>query len=551
MLAAWHPVTILADTNAEAGSFFSAMELVTGQLIFVYPNSDAGSQALIERTRARAEQRPDTHIFVNLDAATYCSLLGQVDVIVGNSSSGIMEAASLALPVVNVGMRQQGRERARNVIDVSAETDAIRNAIEAALDPEFRAGLSGMENPYGNGTARTIASLPRSLRPSIKPVLPEIVWDFRAHHLSAPDVGEAEIAAVAAVLRTPQLSMGSELRAFEAELARYHSVPDAVVVSSGTAALHVALLALGVGSGQEVILPSFAFLAVANVVHHVGAAPVFAEIDPITLNLDPEAVERAITPRTRVILVVHTFGIPADMGALRSIADRHGLMLVEDACEAIGAELDGRRVGGFGDLAVLGFYPNKQITTGEGGAVLVRNPEHAATLRRLRNRGRDGQGWLDQREIGYNYRLSELECALGRVQLRRVAGILEMRRAAAQRYHSLLQNIPHVELPPLALPRRTISWFVYVVRLTSETARGRAQAHLAGKGIASGRYFAPIHLQPPWQFAAERSELRRTERIARSTLALPLFNRITFEQQADVISALRDAIQSDRTIATR
>jgi perosamine synthetase len=345
--------------------------------------------------------------------------------------------------------------------------------------------------------------------------------------------------------------MGSELRAFEAELARYHSVPDAVVVSSGTAALHVALLALGVGSGQEVILPSFAFLAVANVVHHVGAAPVFAEIDPITLNLDPEAVERAITPRTRVILVVHTFGIPADMGALRSIADRHGLMLVEDACEAIGAELDGRRVGGFGDLAVLGFYPNKQITTGEGGAVLVRNPEHAATLRRLRNRGRDGQGWLDQREIGYNYRLSELECALGRVQLRRVAGILEMRRAAAQRYHSLLQNIPHVELPPLALPRRTISWFVYVVRLTSETARGRAQAHLAGKGIASGRYFAPIHLQPPWQFAAERSELRRTERIARSTLALPLFNRITFEQQADVISALRDAIQSDRTIATR
>jgi perosamine synthetase len=173
--------------------------------------------------------------------------------------------------------------------------------------------------------------------------------------LSAPDVGEAEIAAVTAVLRTPQLSMGSELRAFEAELARYHSVPDAVVVNSGTAALHVALLALGVGPGQEVILRSFAFLAVANVVHHVGAAPVFGEIDPITLNLDPEAVERAITPRTRVILVVHTFGIPADMGALRSIADLHGLMLVEDACEAIGAELDGRRVGGFGDLAVLGL----------------------------------------------------------------------------------------------------------------------------------------------------------------------------------------------------
>lgn len=160
LLAAWHPVTILADTNAEAGAFFSAMEQVAGQLIFVYPNSDAGSHALIERTLALAHTRPDTHIFVNLDALTYWSLLGQVDAIVGNSSSGIMEAASFALPVVNVGMRQQGRERARNVIDAPAETNAIRNGIEAAVDPGFRAGLRGMENPYGNGTAaHTIAQV--------------------------------------------------------------------------------------------------------------------------------------------------------------------------------------------------------------------------------------------------------------------------------------------------------------------------------------------------------------------------------------------------------
>jgi perosamine synthetase len=233
------------------------------------------------------------------------------------------------------------------------------------------------------------------------------------------------------------------------------------------------------------------------------------------------------------------------MEALRPIANQHSLVLIEDACEAIGAELDGRRVGGFGDLAVLSFYPNKQITTGEGGALLVRNPAHAARIRRLRNQGRDGQGWLDQREIGYNYRLSELECALGRVQLGRIAEILEMRRAAAQRYHSLLSGIQGLELPPLALPRRTISWFVYVVHLTSEAARDGVQAHLAQTGIATGRYFAPIHLQPPWRFSAEGSELRLTEKIARSTLALPLFNRITFEQQADVILALRDAIQSD------
>ena len=160
LLAAWHPVTILADTNAEAGAFFSAMEQINGQLIFVYPNSDAGSHALIEWTRALAGRRPDIHIFVNLDAVTYWSLLGRVDLMVGNSSSGIMEAASFALPVVNVGMRQQGRERARNVIDTPAEADAIRNAIEAALDPGFRAGLRGMENPYGNGAAaRTIAQV--------------------------------------------------------------------------------------------------------------------------------------------------------------------------------------------------------------------------------------------------------------------------------------------------------------------------------------------------------------------------------------------------------
>ncbi len=563
LLAAWHPVTILADTNAEAGAFFSAMEQVDGQVIFVYPNSDAGSHALIQRTTALAGRRPDTRIFVNLDAVTYWSLLGQVDVMVGNSSSGIMEAASFALPVVNVGMRQQGRERARNVIDAPAETGPRPHSNRSRT----RSGIQGLPARHGkpvwrwNGRAHDLSgSGQRSHRRTPDQEagsgslgdrprkLPGASMTFRIP-LSAPDVGEAEIAAVTAVLRTPQLSMGSELKAFEAELARYHSVPDAVVVSSGTAALHLALLTLGVGPGHEVILPSFAFLAVANVVHHVGASPVFAEIDPITLNLDAGAVERAITPRTRAIIAVHTFGIPADIKALRSIADGHGLVLIEDACEAIGAELDGRRVGGFGDLAVLGFYPNKQITTGEGGAVLVRNPAHAPTIRRLRNQGRDGQGWLDQREIGYNYRLSELECALGRVQLERIDEILEKRRAAAERYHSLLQNIPHVELPPLVLPHRTISWFVYVVRLTSEAVR--VQSHLAERGIATGRYFAPIHLQPPWRFTEKVTELRLTEEIARSTLALPLFNRITIEQQREVISALRDAILSDRTISTR
>ncbi len=364
--------------------------------------------------------------------------------------------------------------------------------------------------------------------------------------LSAPDVTEAEIAAVAAILRRPQLSLGPELEAFEAELAAFHGVGHAVAVSSGTAGLHLALLTLGVGAGDEVIVPSFAFVAVAGAVLQVGARPVFAEIDPVTLNLDPVAVERAVTSRTRAILVVHTFGVPAQMDALGELARRHGLALIEDACEAIGATFDGRRAGSFGDLAVLGFYPNKQMTTGEGGAVLARNAAHAARLRRLRNQGRDaGSDWLDAAEPGYNYRLAEMACALGRVQLKRIGEMLALRRQAAGRYDALLAEIGGLERPPLALPHREISWFVYVVRLPEGIDRDKTQAALARKGIATGRYFPPIHLQPAWRsLGGAATSLPLTESIARRTLALPFFNRITAEQQQAVASALREAIAS-------
>ena len=361
--------------------------------------------------------------------------------------------------------------------------------------------------------------------------------------LSAPDITEAEIAAVTAVLRTSRLSLGPELAAFESELAAYHGVEDAVVVSSGTAALHLALLTLGIGAGDEVIVPSFAFVAVANTVLQAGAQPVFAEIDPLTLNLDPAAVERAIGPRTRAIIVVHTFGVPAEMDALCELARKHRLALIEDACEAIGARFNGRRAGSFGDLAVLGFYPNKQMTTGEGGAVLARDPAYAARLRRLRNQGRDADAdWLDHAEPGYNYRLAELACALGRVQLRRIDELLARRREAAERYNTLLDGIRGLERPPLALARREISWFVYVVRLPEGVDRSRVQATLAENGIASGRYFAPIHQQPAWRARGGAECLPLTESIARRTLALPFFNRVTDEQQQEVAAALRTAI---------
>jgi perosamine synthetase len=368
--------------------------------------------------------------------------------------------------------------------------------------------------------------------------------------LSGPDITQAEIDAVTAVLLTPHLSLGPELPAFESALAAYHAVPNAVAVSSGTAGLHLALLTLGIGEGDEVIVPSFAFVAVANVVLLVRATPVFAEIDPITLNLDPDAVERAITARTRAILVVHTFGVPAYMDALQSIARRHNLLILEDACEAIGAQFGdpphSRLAGSFGDLAVLGFYPNKQLATGEGGAVLARDPSHVARLRSLRNQGRTGTDWLDHVEVGYNYRLSEVACALGRIQLSRIDEILSLRRAAAERYQALFSDsaIPGLELPPLTLPGRTISWFVYVVRLPEQVDRDRVRGALATQGIATGRYFAPIHLQPAWSAhpSSAAAVLPVTESIARRTLALPFFNRISPAQQQRVVSAIEQAL---------
>lgn len=375
--------------------------------------------------------------------------------------------------------------------------------------------------------------------------------------LSSPDITEAEIAAVTAVLRTPHLSLGPELAAFESALAAYHSVPHAIAVSSGTAGLHMALLTLGIGEGDEVIIPSFAFIAVATAVLQVRATPVFADIDPVTVNLTPATVEHVLTPRSRAILAVHTFGIPADMPALRDLAARHNLAVIEDASEAIGAEIQNRRAGSFGDLAVFGFYPNKQITTGEGGAVLARTQPHADRLRALRNQGRGPQqlvsvaGVEDRGQpsstllhpgIGFNYRLSDIACALGRVQLSRIDEILALRRAAAERYNVLLADIPGLTLPPLTLPNCTISWFVYVVRLPESVHRTRVQSFLADRGIATASYFAPIHQQPAWRNPAASPDLPVTESIGSRTLALPLFTRITPGQQEQVASTLREAL---------
>ena len=367
--------------------------------------------------------------------------------------------------------------------------------------------------------------------------------------LSAPDITEAEIEAVSAVLRTSRLSLGPKLEEFEQAMTRYVGTSHAIAVNSGTSGLHLCIRALNISEGDEVIVPSFAFIAVANALRYERATPVFVDIDPKTLNLDPGKIEEAITPRTRAILIVHTFGCPAALAEILEIARRHQLFVIEDTCEAIGAEYDGRKVGSFGDAGVFGFYPNKQITTGEGGMIVTNNPKIAGLACTLRNQGRSESGeWLQHEELGYNYRISELNCALGVEQLKRIESILGRRGAIAREYHLRLQNDPHLELPPIELPRRRLSWFVYVVRLrNSFTAFHRDQLfrEMAARGMGCGRYFAPIHLQPVYQsLPNQRMNLPVTESQAARTLALPFFNRITEAQIAEVCSTLLEVLPS-------
>jgi perosamine synthetase len=360
--------------------------------------------------------------------------------------------------------------------------------------------------------------------------------------LSAADISEADIAVVSEVLRTSRLSLGPKLEEFEDALASYIGAHDAIAVSSGTSALHLCLLGLEIGEGDEVIVPSFAFVAVANAVRYVGAIPVFVDIDPVTLNLDPQEIAQAISARTRAILVVHTFGIPAAMKEIQELANRHKLSVIEDACEALGAAIDSQKVGSFGNAAVFGFYPNKQITTGEGGAIVTNDSELAKRVRSLRNQGRNGAEWLQHTEIGYNYRISEMNCALGISQLARIEDILQMREIAANAYYGRLRNNKFLLPPPMNLPQRKISWFVYVVRLNEEFSgeqRDRLVKEMGSNGIECGRYFGPIHSQPAYRGAPHRCmELGVTKSIAPRTLALPFFNKISAVQIERVCETL-------------
>jgi perosamine synthetase len=361
--------------------------------------------------------------------------------------------------------------------------------------------------------------------------------------LSSPDITEAEIEAVVAVLRTPRLSLGPVTEQFEAQIAASVSVPHAVAVSSGTAGLHLCTRALGIGEGDEVIVPSFTFIAAANAVRYEGATPVFVDIEPAALNMDPQRIEDAVTPRTRAIMVVHTFGVPAEMQAILEIARKHDLVVIEDACEAIGAKHLGRKVGSMGHAGVFAFYPNKQITTGEGGVVVTRDEALAARIRALRNQGRyQTDDWFQHTELGFNYRISELNCALGLAQMTRLEEILQKREAVASAYHERLSRCSSLTLPPAGVPGGRISWFVYVVRVPLGSGRDAIMRGLLGAGIECGRYFAPIHLQPCYAAWRNSPNLAVTEAEAKRTIALPFFNNLQTEAISEVCEALTNLI---------
>jgi perosamine synthetase len=360
--------------------------------------------------------------------------------------------------------------------------------------------------------------------------------------LARPVVGEAEERAVLDALRSRQLSLGPRVPAFEEAFAARLGVAHASAVSSGTAALHLGLRAVGVGEGDEVVTSPFSFVASANVILYERATPVFADIDPVTLNLDPDAAAAAITGRTKALLPVHIFGYPADVPALEA----HGLPIVEDACEALGARhADGTPVGGRGHPAAFGFYANKQLTTGEGGMLTMASAEHKQQVDSERNQGRaPDMGWLDHDRLGFNYRLTDVACAIGLAQLERLDDMLASRAQVAGWYRAALDGSP-VDLPCEDRGGDVRGWFVFVVQLPRGLDRDGAIRALLERGVQSKPYLPAIHLMSFYRELGHREgEFPVCEDVAARSIALPFFPEMTDGQVAQVAEALDAVIRA-------
>ncbi|HEX3173752.1 MAG TPA: DegT/DnrJ/EryC1/StrS family aminotransferase [Solirubrobacterales bacterium] len=363
--------------------------------------------------------------------------------------------------------------------------------------------------------------------------------------LARPEIGEREEELVLEVLRSGRLSLGPIGERFEREFAAWLGVEDAVAVSSGTTALHLGVRALGWGAGDEVLTSPFSFVASGNCLLYEGAQPVFCDVDPETLDLDPAAVEAALGERSAGLLPVHIFGFPAAMPELEAIAARHGLGVLEDACEALGAvDREGRAVGSRGNLATFAFYANKQLTTGEGGMIVPPNAETAARLRAERNQGRGADmGWLEHGGLGFNYRLSDVAAALGVAQLEKLGTMLERRAKLATLYEKYLTDVNGVAAPVAVRGTERRSWFVYPVRLDEGLDRDAAIGRLAERGITSKAYLPCIHLFPQFRELGWREgQFPVAEAASASSLALPFFPAMTELQVGRVCEALAESL---------
>jgi perosamine synthetase len=368
----------------------------------------------------------------------------------------------------------------------------------------------------------------------------------RSVAMSAPDIEQQDIDAVVEVLRSKQLSLGPCIERFEHLFADYCGAAHAIAVSSGTAGLHLCVRAAGLGPGDEVITTPFSFVASANCMLYERAIPRFVDIDETSLNIDPALAAAAVTERTRALLPVHVFGQPCAMDELEEIRHRAGLMLIEDACEAVGAEYRGRKVGTFGEAAVFGFYPNKQITLGEGGIITTNDADWAAKLRSLRNQGRSEMGtWLHHESLGFNYRLDEMSAALGVSQLSRIEDLLKRRSRRAAAYAERLRQVPGVTLVSRVATTTRMSWFVLVVRMDPRIAKNAVIEDLRNNGIPTRTYFSPIHLQPFYRKAFDYNEgdFPVTERVAKTTLALPFHSNISDDDIEYVVACLKAAVE--------
>lgn len=361
--------------------------------------------------------------------------------------------------------------------------------------------------------------------------------------MSAPDLDESDIQSVLEVLKSGRLALGPKMREFEELMADYIGVKYAVAVSSGTAGLHILVRALGIGDGDEVLVPSFTFSASVNAILYERAKPVFVDIEPETYNLNPDDLERKITPRTKAIMAVDIFGHPAEWDKILEIADRYNLKVIDDSCEALGAEYKGKKIGRFGDCACFAFYPNKQMTTGEGGIIVTNNEEIAKLARSLRNQGRGEMGaWLHHERLGYNYRMDEMSSALGVSQLKRIETFLQKREHVAKMYTEKLSRYSWVR-PPVVKPYVRMSWFVYVVTLEKGLDRDEVIEKMEKRGIPARGYFSPIHLQPYIRkmFGTKEGMLPVTEDISKRTIALPFHNNLREEEIDEVVRALKES----------